>query len=400
MTGWKRTLTVMFVAQLLAAVGFSTIFPFLPLYVTELGTRTGLAIEFWAGMVFSAQALTMMIASPLWGAVADRRGRKLMVERAMFGGAVIILLMAFARSAEELVLLRAIQGLITGTVAAANALVAASAPRDQTGYAMGLLQVGLWSGVALGPLIGGVTADLLGYRPAFVITAVLLLLGGLLVHFGIQETFTPPQGTGSRISLIGDWQRVLGTPGVMPVFAIRFAAWLGRNVLVPFAPLFIATLMADEARLGTATGLMIGLASAAGTASAVTLGKLGDRVGHRRVLIACSIVAAAAYLPQALVNAVWQLIALQIVTGAAVGGVMPSLSALLNHYTRPGEAGAVYGLDNAVVSASRAVAPIVGVMITVWFGLRGIFLATGLLFVLVTLLALWRMPAAPRDSSP
>ena len=93
----------MFVAQLLTAVGFSVIFPFLSLYVTELGSRTALSVEFLAGAVFSAQAITMMIASPIWGAVADRYGRKLMVERAMFGGAVIMLLMGFVRSGEELV---------------------------------------------------------------------------------------------------------------------------------------------------------------------------------------------------------------------------------------------------------------------------------------------------------
>ena len=113
-TSWRRTLAIMFVAQLFSAVGFSIIFPFLPLYIADLGTTTGLSIEFWSGMVFSSQAITMMIASPIWGTMADRYGRKLMVERAMFGGAVIVLLMAFVQSAEQLVLLRAIQGFITG----------------------------------------------------------------------------------------------------------------------------------------------------------------------------------------------------------------------------------------------------------------------------------------------
>jgi MFS transporter, DHA1 family, multidrug resistance protein len=146
---WQRTLAILFVAQFFTAVGFSTIFPFLSLYVAELGSSTRLSVEFLAGAVFSAQALTMMVASPIWGAVADRYGRKLMVQRAMFGGAIILFLMAFVRTAEELVLLRAIQGLITGTVAAANALVAATAPRSRSGFAMGSLLVGLTTGVAV-----------------------------------------------------------------------------------------------------------------------------------------------------------------------------------------------------------------------------------------------------------
>jgi len=85
----------------------------------------------------------MMLASPVWGALTDRHGRKVMVERSLFGGSVLMLLTAFARSAEELVILRAAQGLVTGTLAAVNALVAATAPRERAGYAMGLLQVGL-----------------------------------------------------------------------------------------------------------------------------------------------------------------------------------------------------------------------------------------------------------------
>ena len=107
---WKRTLTIVVFAQMMTAVGFSSIFPFLPLYVDALGARSGLSVEVLAGLVYSAQAFTMMLASPVWGALADRYGRKLMVQRAMFGGAVLLFLMALVRSAEELVLLRGMQG--------------------------------------------------------------------------------------------------------------------------------------------------------------------------------------------------------------------------------------------------------------------------------------------------
>ncbi|HLF80559.1 MAG TPA: MFS transporter, partial [Anaerolineales bacterium] len=178
---WQRTLYIVFFAQLMTAVGFSSIFPFLPLYVESLGTSTSLSLELLAGLVFSAQAFTMMLASPIWGALADRYGRKVMVERAAFGGAVLLLMMAYVRSAEQLVALRAIQGFVTGTLAASNALVAASVPRERTGYAMGLLQTALGTGVAVGPLIGGAAADAFGYRAAFYLTAALLFLAGLLV---------------------------------------------------------------------------------------------------------------------------------------------------------------------------------------------------------------------------
>ena len=99
---WQRTLVIVFIAQVVTAVGFSSIFPFLPLYVKSLGSSTNLGVEFLAGLVYSAQAFTMMIASPFWGALADRVGRKPMVERAMFGGAVLIFFMAFVQTAEQL----------------------------------------------------------------------------------------------------------------------------------------------------------------------------------------------------------------------------------------------------------------------------------------------------------
>ncbi len=393
MNDWKRTLYIMFAAQLLSAVGFSSIFPFLSLYVEELGSSTGLSLSLLAGLVFSSQAVTMMFASPIWGAVADRYGRKLMVQRAMFGGAVIILLMAFVQSAEQLIILRAIQGLITGVVSAANALVAATAPREQTGYAMGFLQVGLWSGVAVGPIIGGITQDAFGPESAFIVTAALLFLGGVMVLVGVKEDFKPmPDNARGRLRLIDGWRHVMGAPGVAVVFMLRFMGWLARNVLIPFAPLFVATLLVNDARVGTVTGLMIGVASAAGTASAIYLGKLGDRVGHKQVLVVSSFVAAAFYLPQALVQSAWQLVALQALTGAAVGGVMPSLSALLNHYTDPGEAGAVYGLDNSIVAAARAVAPLLGAALVFFFGFRSLLVVAGIFFAITALLALWYLP--------
>jgi len=390
---WQRTLAIMFLAQLITGVGFSSIFPFLPLYVNELGSQMSLSVEFLAGAVFSSQAITMMVASPIWGAVADRYGRKLMVERAAFGGAVILLLMGFVRSAEELVLLRAIQGLITGVVSATNALVAAAVPRERSGYAMGMIQVALWSGIAVGPLIGGAIADIASYRMTFVLTAVLLFIAGLLVFFGVNETFTPgARAQSGAITFLADWQRLFQAPGVAITYSLRFLGDLARVIIIPIAPLFILTLLPPAAGVNTFTGLVVGLSAAAGTATAVYLGRLGDRVGHRRVLKVSALIAGILFLPQALVTEAWHLLALQALTGAAAGGITPALSALLAGYTEPGEEGSVFGLDNSIAAASRAVAPLIGSGVAAWLGLRATFVATGLVFLLVALLAVWRLP--------
>lgn len=399
-TPWQQTLFIMFFAQFVSTMGFSIIFPFLPLYVQALGTNTRFSLEFWAGMAFSSQGMTMMVASPIWGAVADRFGRKLMVERAMFGGAILLSLMGFVRSAEELALLRAIQGLITGTVPAATALVAAAAPRERSGYAMGVLQMGVWGGISVGPLIGGLIADTWGFRAAFVVTGGLLAIAGVLVWLGVEEVFVATSGTEHRLALMAQWRGVLAAPGVRLVYGVRSLSWLGRTMLAPIVPLFVQLLMPQSDRVSTFTGLVVGVAAAAGTASAVYLGRLGDRVGHRRVLIASALAASVLYVPQSFVTQAWQLLALQALTGVAIGGIIPALSALLAGFTEPGREGAVYGLDNSVVAGARAVAPLLGTGVAVWLGLRGTFLATGLLFLLTALLAGRWLPAVGGSSPP
>ncbi|MEX2501541.1 MAG: MFS transporter [Trueperaceae bacterium] len=392
MNDWKRILAVLFVAQLLSAMGFSMIFPFLPNYVASLGSAWNLNLVFLAGAVFSAQAFTMMLASPVWGAVADRVGRKPMVMRALLGGGLLIFLMAFARSAEELVLLRMLQGVVTGVVSASSALVASVAPRERSGFALGTLQMALTSGVALGPVIGGVMADLFGYRAAFVVTAALMLLGALLVQFGVHESFTPPANARSLRGIGRDWSHIVRTPDVHRTFAARFVAWLGRGVMIPILPLFVPILLATEARTGTFTGLVIGASAATATASAVVLGSLGDRIGHKPVLIGSSLLAALCYLPMAFVDAGWQLLLLNAAAGVAVGGVMPSLSALLNVATEQTEVGSAFGLDNAVIAASRAVAPLVGVGLATLLGggemgYRAVFVMAAALFLVTIVIA-------------
>lgn len=420
MTYWQRVLWIMFLAQFCSALGFAVSFPFLPLYVSELGTHTTLSIEFWAGAVFSVQALTMMIASPFWGAVADRYGRKLMMQRALFGGTIILAMMAFVGTAEELVLLRAIQGVITGTIGAANSLVAAAAPRERTGYAMGVLIVGQWGGLAVGPIIGGPLADAFGYRIPHLITAGLLLLAGVLVQFGVREQFTPElKAANKQKGFVGEYRHILSMTGVPQLYIISFMGALSRTLIMPIAPLFVAALiagglgqmravydgfglfasfphleraLAGGGQVATITGLVVGIASAATTFSAVYFGRLGDRIGHRRILIFCGTGALLSFIPQVFVTEAWQLIGLQALTGLMAGGMLSAPGALLARFTEPGEEGAVYGLDNSVNSAGRAASPMIGGAIAAWMGYRAAFAAMIVIYALMVVIALVMLP--------
>jgi DHA1 family multidrug resistance protein-like MFS transporter len=390
---WRRTLYIMVFTQTITGVGFSSIFPFLPLYVKSLGAATALGTDLLSGLVFSAQAFTMMIASPFWGALADRWGRKLMVERAMFGGAVILLLMAFVRSAEELVLLRAIQGLITGTIGASNALVAAAVPRERTGYAMGLLQVGMGCGVGLGPVIGGALADAFGYQAAFYVTSALLAISGAIVFFGVEEKFVAPDAAGGRRPRFGsEWRHIFAAPGVLATYSLRFTDSLVRMLFIPILPLFALELIAETARVNSFTGLVIGSAAAAAAVFAVVFGRLGDRTGHRWIVIICSVLGCVSFLLASMATNAWHFLFLQVAAGMAHGGVITGVSALLARYTACGEEGAVYGLDNSINAGARALAPMIGVSIAIWLGLRAVFSAAALLYLMAALLALRGLP--------
>jgi DHA1 family multidrug resistance protein-like MFS transporter len=297
---WERTLFILAFNQLASAAGFSSIFPFLPLYVEELGSTTGLSIELLSGLVFSGQAFAMMLTSPIWGNLADRFGRKLMIQRASYGGAILLLIMAFVRSAEELVLVRTIQGLVTGVLAANNALVAAITPRKRSGYAMGVLQMALGVGIAIGPMMGGAIADSLGYRAAFYVTAALLLFAGLIVTFGIKEPPRNEKDTQSKsTNFFQEWKYIFRTRGVSITFLLRFLTQLGRMMVIAILAFFARELIQNEAQLNSTVGLMIGISAGAATLSAIYLGKLGDRIGHQKILFASTLVSGS-MLPGAL----------------------------------------------------------------------------------------------------
>ena len=395
MAEWRRNLYVLFMVQVLSVAGFSLVFPFLPLYVAELGVATRGSVAFWSGMVFSAQAVTMMVSSPIWGAVADRYGRKPMLVRATLGGAVMVVLMGFAQSAEQLVLIRIVQGMLTGVVSATSALVAATVPKEKSGESLGLIQTGIWVGVAVGPLIGGLVSVALGYRASFWITGGALALAGVAVIFWVREDFEPLP-VQKRVNFWEGYKKLLRAPDMASLYSVSFLQSLGRSVTMPIMAFFFVELLSSSDGAVVMTGLSMGAKAAVGSVSAIYLGKLSDRIGHEKVLTAGAVIAVLVYLPQAFVANVWQLLFLQALTGVSAGAIMPATSALLNMRTPQGAHGTTFGLGNSVSSGGRIVAPILGAAVYPLIGMRGVFALNTLVYVVLVLVALyiWRKSAA------
>jgi DHA1 family multidrug resistance protein-like MFS transporter len=130
------------------------------------------------------------------------------------------------------------------------------------------------------------------------------------------------------------------------------------------------------------------------------LGNLGDRTGHRRILIASAVVAAASYLPMAFVTEGWQLLVLNALSGIATGGLMPALSAMLVRFTPEEEVGSAFGLDNSVMSAARAVSPLLAVGAAELFGYQSVFFLGALIFLVTLFLTIWKLPDPKRSRKP
>jgi len=402
-SSWQQNLRAIWFAELVAIVGFAVVIPILPLYVRELGVQGEKQVRIWSGVIYSAQAVTMAIFGPIWGALSDRYGRKLMVERAMFAGSIVMTLMGFVQSPQQLAILRALQGSLTGTVTAATALVATSAPSERAGYALGTLQMAIYVGASVGPLVGGAVADTLGYRAAFFVTGALLLMAALGVLVFVKEPDqTDPGPSDSTTSSDGSAtirQRVLShlapvitSAPLLTVLGVRLVMRLAARLSRPTLPLFVETLAPVSARVATLTGLITGANALGGAIGGRTLGQLGDRVGYRSVLAICALASVVCYVPQSFVSRSIWLIPLQAGAGLAMGGILASISASLAALAPGGREGIVYGVDASVVSVANAIGPMLGSSLAAWLSLRAPFLAAAAVFAVGGVTALRLLP--------
>lgn len=383
---WKRNLAVIALAELIAISGFTVFMPFMPYYVQELGITRLKEIEFWSGLLISAQAVTMATVAPLWGSLADRYGRKIMVVRAMLGGSVVVALMGFSQNVGQLVALRTIQGTLTGTVPAATTLIASSTPRERRGYALGVLQMAIYLGASVGPLLGGLVADHLGYRATFWVTAGFLFSAGVLVTMLVHEEFTSPEKSDGQEKphLWDGLLLVLRMRMLMIVLGIRMLMRMGMRVVGPMLPLFVQEIAAPGTKVASLTGTIEGFGAASAAVFAIMLGRVSDRIGYRRILLLCGTAGCALSGLMARAQNPMQLLILRALGGAAMGGILASISALQAALAPKDRFGAVYGVDTTVVSAANAVAPMAGAALAASWGLSSVFLGAAAMYGVAT----------------
>src|SRR6195256_3298745 len=186
---WRRNLAALWFAEFMAIFGFSFAFPFLSIFISlNLGFHAGRDLDLWTAAAGSVAGLSMAVASPIWGILGDRFGRKPMLLRSMVGGALTVGLIFFVQTPLQLVILRFFQGATSGTVAAATALVAVETPRNRVGWALGVVTSAVALGSAIGPVVGGLAASAFGLRLVFLGGGILLLISTIPVLAIVRES--------------------------------------------------------------------------------------------------------------------------------------------------------------------------------------------------------------------
>jgi MFS transporter, DHA1 family, multidrug resistance protein len=379
---WQRNLWTRVVAQTLTGVAYSFTYPFVPLFVQTMGSYDTTEAAQWAGVIAASASLAMAVAQPVWGNMADRWGRKPMIVRAMAGGAITTFIMGLVVSPEQLLLVRLVQGSLMGTVAASTALVASTAPQDRLGFSLGLIQVAMFLGNSVGPLMGGVIADTLGYRFSFAIAGSLMVIGTALVVLVVREIRVQPRASVRPPGLWEGSKSVLALPFFPSLLFVIFMIQIGGVIVSPVLSLFIAELGSRE-NAATSAGLVIGATGMVSAVSAVVIGRLSDRMGRTRLLPVCLAGAAVAYFPQALVQQVWQLMALRMTMGVFLGGLMPTANALVASLVPEERRGSAYGLTSTASALSHSIGPLMAAVIVSHWGMRPVFLTTAIIFGLV-----------------
>lgn len=392
---WKRNLTVTWLGCFLTGAAFSLVMPFLPLYVEQLGITGHSELNLWSGIVFSITFLFSAIASPFWGGLADRKGRKIMLLRSALGMAIVMLLMGMAQNIWQFLILRALLGVLGGFVPNANALIATQVPRNKSGWALGTLSTGAVSGALLGPLAGGLLADSYGLRPVFFITATVLFLCFLLTLLFIREQFTPVNKK-EMLHAREVFASLKNPKLVLSLFMTTLIIQVATGSIAPILTLYVRDLAGNVNNIAFISGMIASVPGVAALLSAPRLGKLGDRIGPEKILITALILSVLLLIPMSFVQNPLQLGILRFLLGAADGALLPAVQTLLVYNASNQIAGRIFSYNQSFRDIGNVTGPLIGSAVSASYGFRAVFCITAAVVLcnaLYTGLSLRRSPA-------
>lgn len=393
---WQRNMKVAWLGNFLAGASFTLVMPFISVFVEELGVAAG-QVEYYAGLAVSANALAAAVMAPIWGSLADRYGRKPMMVRAAFAMIFTMGGMAFVPNVFWLIVLRVLNGVFTGYIPNATALIASQVPKDKTGYALGTLSTGAVAGNLIGPTLGGILAEMVGVHTVFLLVGLLYALVVVLTVFYIREDFVPVNKE-DALSIRQVFEQVKDKQMLAGLFVTSMVIIAAAQAVVPILTLYVRHLGQTDNLLFVA-GFIISLPGMASLVTSGYLGKLGDKIGNHRLLLM-----ALAY--SLLINVLcvfaqnpFQLGLLRFLYGFGTGALLPSVNSLLTKLTPKEGISRIFSYNQIFNNLGSVVGPMMGSAVAANMGYDWVFyLSSGLvLFNLLWSLTNFRNYLKVRD---
>lgn len=370
---WKENLRVAWFGSFLTGASISLVVPFMPIFVEQLGIE-GDQVAFYAGLAISVSAVSAALVSPIWGILADKYGRKPMMIRAGLAMTITMGGLAFVPNIYWLLFLRLLNGVFTGFVPNATALIASQVPKDKSGAALGTLSTGVVAGTLTGPFVGGFIAEIFGIRNVFLLVGSFLFLAAILTIFFIKEDFQPVAKEKAiptkEVFSSFKYPRLL-----VNLFLTSFVIQFSAQSIGPILALYVRDLGQSE-NLLFVSGLIVSSMGFSSMMSAGILGKLGDKVGNHRLLVAAQIYSVIIYLLCAHATSPFQLGLYRFLFGLGTGALIPGVNALLSKMTPKSGISRIFAFNQVFFYLGGVIGPMAGSAVAGYLGYHAVFYAT------------------------
>ncbi len=383
---WRRNLLIIAFSQFLAMMGMGSVIPFLPLYIRELGVTNLAQAQIWSGLVFSGPYILSILAVPVWGALGDKYGRRMMVVRAIIGLGIAMALMGFAQNIWQLFFLRVFQGVVSGFIAASLSFVSANTPRVRSGFAMGFLQSAQSAGNILGPLFGGVLSDLIGIRPVFWVTALLCFICGVMVQFWVKEE---KAGFNHQLelSVFKNFKFVMTQKELRLIILMIIISQAGIFFTMPIFPFFVESLHAPQKYLSTITGSLVGIIGVFSIIFAPAWGRRNDKKDYHKTITVATLIIGVALLLHAFATNYIMLFPLRIIIGIFIAAVIPTFYTVLSKKSSDDNVGGIMGIASSASLFGALISFLTCGYVSSFLGINACFIISGLLLLLITLIS-------------
>ena len=364
---WARTeLCNIAISAFFVEFGTGMLMVLIPLYIQDLPAGMDASLAIKSALVFSVFGLFAAASYPVMGRLSDRLdSRKPFVLAGFAGFVVLAVACAEIDTFEQLLIIRAAQGIMVGVmVPAILAMLAQVSTKDSRGRSIGIYSTIRGIGPAVGPAAGGIIAGMWGYGAGFYACAVLGLVSLLLVNRIVKETHeTRAQGVRD-----GGIDRTSNGEIKLFVYA-TFTTMLAIMIVATLLPVYEIQLDASIGGLGISLSAYF----SARLFFQTPIGILSDRIGKRNMVAAGLCITALLLLGMAHVTSVLQLFALMFVAGITSAAVnVPALASGAD-LASPGMIGQQMSLFPMASAIGMVVGPMLGGLFATQFGFASPF---------------------------